>query len=112
MFTVQGSIVLRKDDITEKSRNELFNYFNTKELPIDFALSADVRILPAKEKERVLFAHPFNLFDEIKGKMDNGTADSACISFSKKTGVMRVCMGNYHQVQLYIANSETTIDER
>lgn len=112
MFTVQDSIVLRKDDITEKSRDELLNYFNTKELPIDLALSADVRIMPATEKERVLFAHPFNLFDEIKGKMDAGVAESACISFSKKTGVMRVCIGNYHQIQMHISHQGILADER
>jgi hypothetical protein len=112
VFTIQNSILLKKNDITEKSRDELLNYFNKEQLPVDIVLSADVRHLPSKERERVLFGHPFNLFDEIKEAMDKGKAEAASISFNNKTYVLQVCLGQDLAVHIFISNREIPTEER
>lgn len=100
------SIVIRKSTITPAFRDELLDFFNRETRPITIALAANVTTLSEKKTEPVFFTHPYNLADEISGKIGSDKVAAASISFNDDTHVLTVCLGNEAEVQRFLNSKE------
>jgi len=107
MYTMGRDFVITKECVENPNfRNKFLDFFNKECRPINIALSANVRILPEKKTEKVLFMHPDNLAMDISEKMKDGRVETASITFNENTRVIDVCMGKNIELIIYLNSKD------